>query len=167
MEVWDLYDINRNKIGRHVRGQKIPDNAYHLVVHVWIKNKKGQFLISQRSPSKRHCPLMWECCGGAVIKEESSLQAALREVKEELGIDLLPENGQLILTKVRKELNGERFNDIVDVWMFEYDGDVSLENATTDEVVQFKWLYFFEIEDLYKQKQLVWTLSYFFDTFKS
>lgn len=33
---------------------------------------------------------MWECVGGSVIKGEDSLQGALREAKEEVGVDLLP-----------------------------------------------------------------------------
>jgi len=36
--------------------------------------------------------------------------------------------------------NGVRFSDIVDVWLFPYDGPVSLETATTTEVAQSAWL---------------------------
>ena len=57
MEIWDLYDNKRNIIGTHIRGNKIPDNTYHLVVHVWIKNSKGQYLIAQRSKSRTQNPL--------------------------------------------------------------------------------------------------------------
>ena len=41
MELWDLYNENREIIGDHVRGEELPDNAYHLVIHVWIKNREG------------------------------------------------------------------------------------------------------------------------------
>ena len=37
---------------------------------------------------------MWECVGGSVVKGEDSLQGAVRETKEEVGIDLNPESGQ-------------------------------------------------------------------------
>mgnify|MGYP003298130610 FL=1 len=60
MEIWDLYDANRNVIGEHIRGDEMPDNGYHLVVHVWIKNSKGQYLIAQRSASRENNPLKWE-----------------------------------------------------------------------------------------------------------
>lgn len=36
MEIWDLYNDNREIIGEHIRGEELPDNAYHLVVHVWM-----------------------------------------------------------------------------------------------------------------------------------
>lgn len=46
MELWDIYNENREKTGRTiVRGQKLGENEYHLVVHMWIINSNGQFLI--------------------------------------------------------------------------------------------------------------------------
>lgn len=164
MELWDLYDENRNPAGReHIRGNDIPDGYYHIVVHVWIRNSKGQYLISQRSANRPNLPLMWETVGGSVLKGETSLQGAVREVKEEVGIDVNGTENNLVFSQVRKVINGKKFNDILDVWLFEYNGEVQLDNATTDEVEQTKWLNVAEIKELYESKQLVSTLGYFFD----
>lgn len=163
MEIWDLYDRNRNVIGEHIRGEELPENGYHLVVHIWIKNSKGQYLISQRAASRTSNPLMWECQGGSVLKNETSQQGALREVKEEVGVDLEPDKGNVVFTHIRDTIDGKRFNDIMDVWLFKYDGEASLERATTKEVAQVKWLYPEEIKQLNNNHQLVWTLQYFFD----
>lgn len=164
MEVWDLYDENKNVTGKYcIRGEKIPDNYYHLVVHIWIKNDKGEYLISQRSEKKDRYPLMWECSGGAVIKGETSIEGAIREVKEEVGIDLEEKNGKMVFSKIREFHNGEKFNDIMDVWLFKYNGEVDLKNATTDEVNDFKWMKKEEIRKMYDTKQLVPTLEYFFE----
>ncbi|MGE7674016.1 hypothetical protein ACQKMV_10610 [Lysinibacillus sp. NPDC094403] len=47
MEIWDVYDKNRNKTNKlHMRGEV--DGDYHIVVHVWIKNNKGEFLLAKR-----------------------------------------------------------------------------------------------------------------------
>ena len=46
---------------------------------MWIRNSKGQYLISQRSANRPTYPLMWECVGGSVVKGEDSLQGAIRE----------------------------------------------------------------------------------------
>ena len=98
-EIWDLYDENRELLGKdHVRGEQLPIDGYHLVVHVWIRNSKGEYLISQRSANRPTFPLMWECVGGSVVKGEDSLQGAIREVKEEVGVDLNPESGQVLFT---------------------------------------------------------------------
>ncbi len=163
MEFWDLYTEDRELTGKeHIRGEKLPENLYHLVVHVWIRNNKGEYLISQRSANRPTFPLMWECVGGSVLKGESSIQGAIREAKEEVGVDLSPDNGKIVFSKVRKIIDGKRFNDIVDVWLFQYDGDVMLNNATTDEVEQIVWMNKSQILELFEQNKLVDTLKYFF-----
>lgn len=164
MELWDLYDKNRNLLGKdHIRGERLPDDTYHLVVHVWIQNNKGQYLISQRSASRLMFPLMWECVGGSVLKGESSYQGAIREVKEEVGLDLDRQNGELLFSEIRTMIDGRQSNSILDVWRFHYDGNVALSQATTDEVHQVCWMFPEEIKNLYNSGKLVHTLQYFFD----
>lgn len=163
MELWDLYTKDRKLTGKeHIRGEELPENLYHLVVHVWIKNSKGEYLISQRSANRPTFPLMWECVGGSVLKGESSIDGAIREAKEEVGVELLPINGKLVSSNVRKNIDGKKFNDIVDIWLFQYDDEVTLKNATTDEVEQTVWMNKSQILDLFEQKKLVDTLKYFF-----
>lgn len=162
-EIWDLYNENRELLGKdHVRGEQLPIDGYHLVVHVWIRNSKGQYLISQRSANRPTFPLVWECVDGSVVKGEDSLQGALREVKEEVGVDLLPEKGQVILSDIKKIEFGKVVNKIVDVWLFEYDGEVDLSNATTDEVAQVAWMNREQIKELFDANMFVDTLEYFF-----
>lgn len=160
------YTRNTGKTGKeHIRGEKIPEGFYHLVVHVWIRNRKGEYLISQRAADRPTFPLMWECVGGSVIKGETSLEGAVREVKEEVGLDLDEQAGRLLFTKIRgRDLKYEckAFNDIMDVWLFEYDGDLHLECATTEEVADCRWMTVSEIRKLYDEKKLVQTLDYFF-----
>lgn len=166
MEKWDLYTKYREKTGKEcIRGEKIPEGLYHLVVHVWIRNRKGEYLISQRSAGRPTFPLMWECVGGSVLKGESSIEGALREVKEEVGLDLEQETGKLLFSKIRGsdvEYECKVFNDIMDVWLFSYDGELQLEAATTDEVAACKWMTVSEIRKLYEEKKLVQMLDYLF-----
>ena len=162
-EIWDLYDENRELLGKdHVRGEQLPIDGYHLVVHVWIRNAKGEYLIAQRSVNRPTFPMVWECVDGSVVKGEDSLQGALREVKEEVGVDLLPEKGQVILSDIKKIEFGKVVNKIVDVWLFEYDGEVDLSNATTDEVAQVAWMNREQIKELFEHNMFVETLEYFF-----
>ena len=162
-EIWDLYSENRELLGKdHIRGEQLPIDGYHLVVHVWIRNSKGEYLISQRSANRPTYPLMWECVDGSVVKGEDSLQGVLREAKEEVGIDLLPEKGQVVLSDIKKIEFGKVVNKIVDVWLFDYDGEVDLGNATTDEVVQVAWMNRNQIKELFDANMFVDTLEYFF-----
>ena len=162
-EIWDLYNEKRELLGKdHVRGEQLPIDGSHLVVHVWIRNSKGEYLISQRSANRQMYPLMWECVGGSVVKGEDSLLGAIREAKEEVGVDLEPNKGHVLFTKVRKIIEGKIYNDIMDVWLFDYDGEVDLGNATTDEVAQVAWMDRGQIKELFEQKMFVGTLEYFF-----
>lgn len=163
MEIWDLYDKNRVPTGKTmVRGECVPENCFHLVVHVWIHDGKGRYLISQRSKTAHNNPLLWECVGGSALAGESSISAALREAEEELGVRLSSADGKLLFTKVREVINEVRFCDIVDVWLFRYNGTVELKNATTDEVEQARWMTAGEIQKLWSEGIFVPTLQYFF-----
>lgn len=163
-ELWDLYTRDKKVSGKtHVRGVwPIPDGYYHMIVHAWIKNSKGEFLMSQRAATRPSHPLEWECVGGSVIKGETSLEAAIREIKEEVGLGLLPKDAKLVFTKIRDRIGDLECRDIMEVYLFEYDGEVDLNNSTTDEVTQIMWMTIDEIKALYAKKQMVYTLDYFF-----
>ena len=71
MELWDLYNENRELVGKTMlRGQEVPQGLFHLSVQVWIRNSRGEYLISQRSADRPVFPLMWECVGGAALAGE-------------------------------------------------------------------------------------------------
>ena len=165
MEKWDLYTKYREKTGEEYIRQSecmIPEDRYHIAVQVWIRNSKGEYVISQRAANRPTYPLKWECVGGSVLKDENSLEGALRETMEEVGISLAPEKGKLLFTKVRKDYDGRKYRDIMDVLLFEYDGELDLSKATTDEVADVKWMTVQEIRKLYDEGEFVDTLDYFF-----
>ena len=109
MEWWDLYTRDRQPTGvRHLRGQPLPPDAYHLAVHVWLRGADGRYLLSQRAASRPTFPLLWECVGGAVLAGETGAQAALRETREELGLDLAGCRGGLLCTRTRDAVLGQR-----------------------------------------------------------
>lgn len=125
-ELWDIYDENRKPTGKTILKSDFFDrnncdypDEYHIAVHIWIKNSEGKWLISKRTSNKNY-PLLWECTGGSVVAGEDSLSGALREVKEELGIELDVSKGYLY-----KSIKREIYNDFCDVWLFECDCDIN------------------------------------------
>ena len=147
-EYWDLFDKNRNKLERTVvRGEKLKFGEYHIVVNAWIKNNKNEFLITRRSETKAH-PLMWECTGGSVLKGETSEEAAIREVKEELGIDV--KNGELLGTTIRYYPNCP---DILDVWLFTSNKTIDEVTIQEEEVNDVMWASIDKIKELYNEGQ--------------
>ncbi len=89
MELWDLYDRDRIKTGlTHPRGTPLPEDHYHMVVHVVIFSTDGRMLIQQRQPFKEGWPNMWDVtCGGSATSGDTSQSAASRELREELGLE--------------------------------------------------------------------------------
>ena len=164
MELWDLYTADRVPTGEVIeRGKPIPAGLYHIGIHAWIKNSEGKYLISQRSLAKDVLPLMWETVAGSVLSGESSLDGALREIKEEVGIDFTSDDARLVYSVTGREVCGNQIQEILDVYLFEYDGEVDLSKATTDEVAQSKWLTRDEIAALKREDKLVYILDYFFE----
>ena len=136
MEYWDIYDRNRNKTGKIIkRGERMLAGEFHLIVHIWIKNSNNEFLIQQRSEKVKN-PLVWSATGGSAIAGEDSFTAALREVKEELGIDLTNEKGYLFDVDIYEEDNQQYISD---TYLYFIDLDVNSLTLQTEEVKQVKF----------------------------
>ncbi|THE09107.1 NUDIX domain-containing protein [Bacillus timonensis] len=161
MEVWDIYNKNRNKTNKtHVRGNPLENGDYHIVVHVWIMNKMGEIVLTKRHPNKPY-PNLWECPGGSILSGENSLEGAVREVKEEISITLVKSNGKLIRSERR-----DVFNDFYDIWLFNQNFDITETVLQKDEVSDIKWVTKTELEYMYDSSCIVPTLSYFKDIFQ-
>lgn len=150
MEYWSLYDFYGNKKRKKaIRGSKLNDNDFHIVVNAWIMNSKGEFLITQRAANKSH-PLMWECTGGSALINESSLEAAKREINEELGISVEDSQATLIGRTRRFYKNCP---DIFDVWLFKKDIELAEIKVQEEEVNNVMWASKETIMDLFKNKK--------------
>ncbi len=61
----------------------------HRIVHILIFNDKGEMAIQKRSKYKSFMPNAWSTAvGGHVRSGETYEQAALREFREELGLEV-------------------------------------------------------------------------------
>ena len=64
------------------------DMPYGLTVRGIIKNDNDEILIVKRHPKSRTDPEMWELPGGKVEKGEFFADALIREIKEEVNLDV-------------------------------------------------------------------------------
>lgn len=138
-ELWDILDENGNKIGRlHERGTPMRKGEYHLVIQVWIKNSKNEFLISRRINNGGWWSGLWQTTGGAAVTGDNSLETALKETREEIGIILEPKNGQLFkrYSEPHKNDDGSVF---IDVWMFQQDFDIETVVFQPEETCDAMW----------------------------
>ena len=100
MEVWDAYNKEFEKIEGMtlIRGEAIPDGVYHLVSDVIVRHADGTYLLMQRD-SRKHFGGMWEAtAGGSALTREGPLACAIRELREETGIEseALTEVGRVV-----------------------------------------------------------------------
>jgi len=147
-EIWDVYDSERNHQGRtHRRADPLPEGDYHLVVHVWLQNSRGDFLISQRALSKGY-PGMWECTGGSAVAGDDSNATAVREVKEELGLGIEPENGKCVISYIR-------YDSICDIWLFRQDHDINDVILQENETIGAKCASAGEIREMIRNKEFL------------
>lgn len=159
MELWDIYDKNRNLTGRQMhRGSEFDNGDFHLVVHVCIFNSKNQMLIQQRQPWKNGWPNMWDLTvGGSALAGETSTDAAERETLEEIGYKVDLSNERPFFT-INFEYGFddyyiiERDIDIKDLKL-QYEEVKSIKWATKDEVLQLvadgKFIDYWFIENLF------------------
>lgn len=146
MELLDIYNKNREKTGRTINrddsGQLKP-GEYIAVGGALLINPNGQILLSKRSMTKPSHPGLWELNGGCYQAGEEGNEAIVREVREEIGVNLDPKKGALL-----KTAQLDKF--FKDLWAFRIDVDISDLTFDTREVAEAKWA---SIEELISLRQ--------------
>jgi len=152
MEYWDIYDKNKQKTGRTMKRNDwcLADDEYHLTVLGVVKKPDGRFLITQRVMSKAWAPGWWEVSGGAAMAGEESLDAVIREVKEETGLDVSGCEGGYVFS-YHRENPGEGDNYFVDIYRFVLDFDEDDLCLQEEETLGYKLATAEEIKELAEQ----------------
>ena len=131
-ELWDLYDEAGRALGRTVvRGDPLQPGEYHQVVQIWIRNGDGHFLIQKRAPGLSILPGIWATTAGSVLAGESPRSGAVRELEEELGLDVSEETLELLF-------HGQKRNSLHTSWLLERDvaeTDLTLQEAEVSAVM--------------------------------
>lgn len=147
-EYWDLYDADRAPLGRTIkRGDAFAEGEYYVCCEVWMQNSEGKLLMTQRHPDKKAGGL-WEFTGGGVLAGETTKQAALRELSEELGVTA--EEADLSLLEVYQHKNY-----FMDIYVAKKDVEPAGLVLQPEEVVDAKWVSHEELLQMIEEKQVV------------
>ena len=149
-EYWDVYDKFRNRTNKIIQrdsAERLKIGEYHIVVTGIIENSNKQILITRRNKNKKLYPGLWECTGGSAKTGESSIDAIIREIKEEIGIEFIQEEGKFLGTIQKK-------NYFRDVWKFKRDISKKDIYYNDGEVIDSKWVSLDEYVGLYNKGEV-------------
>ena len=159
MELWDLYDKDRKPLNRtHVRGEAFAEGEYYVSCEIWVRNSKGEFLITKRHPDKKAGNL-WEFAGGGTLAGETTTQSAVRELKEETGIQSQESELQLFATYQHK-------NYFLDLFLLNKDVQISDIVLQPEETIDAKWDSEETILQMIDNEEFVYSVSVRFKTYK-
>ena len=89
VELFDVVDDNDIIVATHERHFVHVNKLLHRAIHVWIFNSRGELFLQKRSYWKENHPGLWcSSVAGHVSSGEGYLDAAKRELNEELGVYL-------------------------------------------------------------------------------
>ena len=165
LEILDIYDNERNRKGKTIerkQGLRIGEKEYILAVQCWIINKKGEILLTQRKFDKGYGG-MWEPTGGLAKSGENSIQGVIRELQEEIGVNVPKDNLLLIKEKIEKD---EKCNTFRDVYIVKEDINLSELHFNDGEVINAQYVTVEELSNMIDKGESFEWLRYFINLYK-
>ncbi len=146
MEYLQVFDKNKNKLDEKIsrkNKEELEEGKYFMVVLIFIENSDNKYLMQKTSKQKHSCIAT---TGGHVSVGDDGLTTALKEVKEELGLNLKKEDLKIIETLYDGDCILETYHLYKDI-------DINKLTLQKEEVEYVKWFTEEEIRDLIKEKK--------------
>jgi 8-oxo-dGTP pyrophosphatase MutT (NUDIX family) len=120
------------------------EGQYHLVVNIFLVNSQKELLIQKRSNTVEWKPDIWAATGGSAVTGEDPYEACIRELKEEIGIDVVREDLKMLAIYQRKF-------SYQAVFLMHSEATLSQMTMQEEEVAELKWATIAEIKDMIKK----------------
>lgn len=156
-EYFDLLDEDGNKIGKtKLRSEVHRDGDWHKAVHIWIINDKGEILLQRRCATKDSNPNMLDISSaGHLSAGDDSLSGALRELKEELNIDIEDKELQFIKTLKRSSKYSDTFinNEFDDLYILKTNKKIEDMEFQKEEISEIFFVSYKQFKEMISNKQ--------------
>ena len=156
-EYFDILDDNGNKTGKtKLRSEVHRDGDWHKAVHIWIINNNGEILLQRRCATKDSNPNMLDISSaGHLTAGDDSLTGALRELKEELNLDLKPEDLHYIKTIKRSVKYTETFinNEFDDIYVVRTNKTINDMKYQEEEISEIMFVPYKKFKEMVNNKQ--------------
>ena len=164
MEYFDIVDENGIPTGETVEREKAHESGIrHRTAHVWIVrrvNGRTQILLQKRCKSKDSFPGCYDISrAGHIPAGVEYIDSAIRELKEELGVDIRPE--ALVYCGVKtivfdsvfhdKEFHDKQISKVFMLWLDMEEDEFSIQKEEIDEV---RWMDFQECKIAVKENTI-------------
>jgi len=137
-DTWKNTGVSMPKSEIHKNGD------WHKSIHAWLVNSKNEILIQRRSPNKVNFPNFWDVTiGGHISSGESVVDGAIREIKEEIGIDVVIDDLKMVGRTSHQVVlaNGTYFdNEKITVYVIKNNLEISHFKIQYEEVEELRWI---------------------------
>lgn len=150
LEMLEIIDDNENVIGLETREKIHKEGLLHREMHIWFITPKGELVLQHRSKDKDMYPDKLDATvGGHVEPNMSYEETAVKECKEETGVDIDP--SKLVLLRKMKGKSFDKSTGMINNSMrpqyaYLYEGsidDLQVEDGKSEGFEVWK------IDDLY------------------
>lgn len=149
MEIWDILNSDGKMTGKTVKkGTRLEQGEYHLMVHIWIIDQNGHFLIQKRAIHREWMPGLWCTTGCSVIHKENSFMAAFREISESLGLLVEPEMF-LRIKRLKRE------NEFIDIWLIRGAREDFLPIILSNDLEDVYWVSWNALMEMVSRKEFI------------
>ncbi len=156
-EYFDILDENGNKTGEiKLRSEVHKDGNWHKAIHIWIINDSGDILLQRRCATKDSNPNMLDIsCAGHLTAGDNSLSGAIRELKEELNLDIEQEDLQFIKTLKKSSKYTETFinNEFDDLYILRTNKSIDDMKFQEEEISELFFVSYKKFKDMVNNKQ--------------
>lgn len=142
MEYFDVLNEYGEFTGKIATREECHEKGlWHRSVYAFIFNEKGEVLLQKRSSNKKLWPNLWDItAGGHVLAGEFGIQALIREVKEELGIDIKEDEIKYLVGSTSSNIKGKiKNNHFNECYIVTKNIDISQLKLQEEEVSDVKW----------------------------
>lgn len=139
-----LYEVDEQDkvIGPRSRGELHRLRIRHRAVHILVFNQRNQLFLQQRSLLKDVSPGLWDTsAAGHVDYGEHYADSAVRELREELGIEVPIMNLENLFRLEASEETGWEFIQVYRLW---HEGPFTLEPR---EISDGAWIHCDQVDD--------------------
>ena len=156
-EYFDILDENGNKTGKtKLRSEVHRDGDWHRAVHIWIINNKGDILLQRRCATKDSNPNMLDISSaGHLSAGDDSLDGAIRELKEELNLDVKPDELQFIKTLKRSSKYTSTFinNEFDDLYILRTNKTIDEMSFQKEEISEIFYVSYKDFKNMVQNRQ--------------